>query len=265
MQKALLRWAGSKKKLVPHLSEYFSTEYSRYLEPFVGSAQLFFNLPIQSAVLSDINSDLIKMYNTVKTCPKTVYECLKTFTKGKEQYYEIRAKDVSKESNAFQAATFIYLNTYCFNGLYRTNLAGKFNVPYSESSGKLIEFAELEKISISLEKALILNGDFEDIVLQNCEENDFVYLDPPYAVKNQRIFNQYSPDTFGLNDLKRLKSVIQEVNERGAKFVLSYADCDESRFLSEGWRSEKVSTIRNISGFSKHRKIESEVIITNIY
>jgi DNA adenine methylase len=264
LQKTLLRWAGSKKKLVPHLAKYFTTEFNRYLEPFVGSGQLFFNLPVQTAILSDINISLVQMYNTVRQNPDEVHACLSLFRKGKEEYYALRAKDISACEEIYKASVFIYLNTYCFNGLYRTNLSGKFNVPYSESSGNIIGLKDLRIISEYLDKAEILNGDFEKIVNDNCQAGDFVYLDPPYAVKNKRIFNQYSPDTFGLNDLQRLRTLIDEIDRRGAKFVLSYAECDEANFLSEGWQHEKVTTVRNISGFSKHRKMESEVIITNI-
>ena len=101
-------------------------------------------------------------------------------------------------------------------------------------------------------------------ILENCAKNDFVYLDPPYAIKNRRIFNQYSPDTFGLNDLERMKDLLVEINNRNANFILSYADCDEAKILSEDWKSTVVCTVRNIWGFAKHRKMENEVIITNI-
>jgi DNA adenine methylase len=264
LQKTLLRWAGSKKKLLPELTKYYSTNFNTYIEPFVGSGQLFFNLPIERAILSDINKELINMYNVVKTEPKNIFEVLSSFEKGKEAYYNIREAQVSVEDKIANAARFIYLNTYCFNGLYRTNLSGKFNVPYSESSGKLINLDHLIALSQYLQRAQLISGDFEKIVYNNCKENDFVYLDPPYAIKNQKIFNQYSPVTFGLNDLNRLKQVIEHINSIGAKFVLSYADCEEAAFLSEGWRSAKVSTVRNISGFAKHRKRESEVLITNL-
>lgn len=264
MQKTLLRWAGSKKKLLPHLIKYYSNSYNRYLEPFVGSGQLFFNLPMENAILSDINTDLIKMYNTLKYNHTDVYYYLSNFPKGKEQYYKLRKEGFSGSDNVLNAAMFIYLNTHCFNGLYRTNLSGKFNVPYSESGGKLIDLSELEILVNYLHKGNFITGDFEKVINENCRENDFIYLDPPYAVKNKRIFNQYSPDTFGLNDLNRLRKIIQEIDYRGAKFVLSYASCDEATFLSEGWFCENVSTIRNISGFAKHRKLETEVLISNI-
>lgn len=265
MQKALLRWAGSKKKLLPHLIKYYSNSFERYFEPFVGSGQLFFNLPLKNAILSDINGDLINMYNALKRDHVQVYQHLSHFSQTKEFYYTLRDGEQLDKDEFYLAAKFIFLNTYCFNGLYRTNLSGKFNVPYSASSGKLINFEELERLVSYLHKGEFILGDFETIVSSQCSKNDFVYLDPPYAVRNKRIFSQYSPDTFGLNDLIRLKSLIKEIDNRGAKFVLSYAACEESMFLSQDWHCETVQTVRNISGFAKHRKTEQEVLITNIY
>jgi len=264
LKRTLLRWAGSKKKLLPSLTKYYSGAFERYLEPFVGSGQLFFNLPVKIAILSDINHQLIKTYNTIKTHHIEVFEYLSNFQKGKEQYYKLRDNSLPGDDEALEAAKFIYLNTYCFNGLYRTNLSGKFNVPYSESSGKIIDLETLESIANHLQKASFIHGDFEEIVTHNCRKNDFIYLDPPYAIKNKRIFSQYGPDTFGLDDLNRLKKLIEYIDQREAKFVLSYALCDEALFLCDGWDRELVSTVRNISGFAKHRKLETEVLITNI-
>lgn len=264
LPRPFLRWAGSKKKLLPELEKYFNTDYNKYIEPFVGSGQLFFRLPVESAVLSDINKDLITTYTNIRCNPSEVYQQLTKFPKGKEAYYEIRNKYNESSDSIYNSALFLYLNTYCFNGLYRTNLTGKFNVPYSESSGNLIDEESLIEIAKYLNKAKLITGDFQEVILNNCEANDFVYLDPPYAIKNRRIFHQYSPDTFGLNDIERLKEVITEIDNRQAKFVLSYAHCAESMEISKNWNHRLVSTVRNISGFAQHRKMEQEIIITNI-
>ena len=265
MSQTLLRWAGSKKKLIPELSKYFDSNYNKYIEPFVGSAQLFFNIPISSAVLSDLNIDLINTYNCVKNYPAEVYSLLSQMPKSKQFYYWLRDDQEAQTDEIARAARFLYLNTYCFNGLYRTNLKGKFNVPYSESSGTLISHENLLNISNKLKKAYIVQGDFEEIVKTHCLKNDFVYLDPPYAIKNKRIFNQYNSTTFGLNDLERLRALMDDINSKNAYFVLSYASCDEASFLATNWSVRKVNTVRNISGFAKHRKIEEEIIISNIY
>lgn len=264
MPKPFLRWAGSKKKLLPELEKYFSNEMGTYIEPFVGSGQLFFKLPISSAVLGDTNRQLIKTYEDIREDPEKLHKLLSSFACGKDEYYEVRNEYNKGQTGLYNSALFLYLNTFCFNGLYRTNNSGKFNVPYSPTSGTIIDLESMIEISKFLEKATLINGDFEDVVLQNCKSNDFVYLDPPYAIKNRKIFNQYGPETFGLNDIKRIKSLISEIDSRGANFVLSYAYCEEALELSTNWQFEIVNTTRNISGFAKHRKIEKEVIISNI-
>ncbi|APU97172.1 hypothetical protein BV902_13120 [Sphingobacterium sp. B29] len=264
MPKPFLRWAGSKKKLLPELEKYFSNDIKTYIEPFVGSGQLFFKLPINSAVLGDTNAHLIKTYEHIRENPEEIHEILSGFPCGKDEYYEIRKEYNKGKTGIYNSALFLYLNTFCFNGLYRTNNSGQFNVPYSPSSGHIIDLETLLKISQFLKKAVFIKGDFENVVLENCNAGDFVYLDPPYAIKNRRIFNQYGPDSFGTNDIKRLKELLSEINYRSAKFVLSYALCDESLDLSDDWNSEVVNTTRNISGFAQHRKVEKEVIITNI-
>lgn len=259
-----LRWAGSKKKLLPQLEKFYTPEMGTYIEPFVGSGQLFFRLPINDAILGDTNVDLIRTYQNIKEHPKKVYEKLITFPLGKDEYYNMRELYNKSSDGIYNSALFIYLNTFCFNGLYRTNNSGKFNVPYSASSGSLIDLETIYSISTYLKKAQLKVGDFEKVVLENCRKNDFVYLDPPYAIKNRRIFNQYGPHTFGLNDIERLRKLIKEVDNRGAHFVLSYAHCDEALDLSKDWHFYIVNTVRNISGFAQHRKMENEVIITNI-
>lgn len=262
--KPFLRWAGSKKKLLPELEKFFSPAMGTYIEPFVGSGQLFFKLPIKNAVLGDTNVDLITTYKNLKDHPAEVYKQLMGFPLGKEEYYKIRQKYNDSSDSIYKSALFIYLNTFCFNGLYRTNALGKFNVPYSASSGTLIDWNTVYSISNYLKKAQLRIGDFETVVLENCKKNDFVYLDPPYAIKNRKIFNQYGPHTFGLNDIHRLKNLIKEIDNRDAKFVLSYAHCEEALDLSKNWNFKIVNTVRNISGFAQHRKIENEMIITNI-
>ena len=264
MSKPFLRWAGSKKKLLPELQKFYNLAMGTYIEPFVGSGQLFFKLPINDAVLGDTNFDLIRTYENIRERPIDVYNELVKFPLGKEEYYKIRNQYNASADGVYNSALFLYLNTFCFNGLYRTNNSGKFNVPYSASSGTIIDKDTLCSISEYLNKAEFKVGDFENVVLDSCKRNDFVYLDPPYAIKNRRIFNQYGPHTFGLNDIARLKRLVKEIDNRGAHFVLSYAYCEEALELKEDWNYHIVNTVRNISGFAQHRKTESEVIITNI-
>jgi DNA adenine methylase (dam) len=264
MAKAFLRWAGSKKKLIPHLVNHIDWRFKRYIEPFVGSAQLFFSLNPASAVLSDINKDLINTYKIVRSNYKEVHKALLEFSISQEEYYNVRSWDVNQLSNIMKAARFIYLNRFCFNGLYRTNLNGEFNVPYGGyKTGNLPELQTLKEISRSLKKAKLIAGDFEDVIIANVLPGDFIYFDPPYAVQNARVFNQYNPQTFGLSDLERLSILLLNLHENGNRFLVSYAYCEEALYLLNRWKPKKVRIQRSISGFGKSRNASFELIAHN--
>jgi DNA adenine methylase len=263
--KPLLRWAGSKRKLIPQLSEYWIDPQRRYIEPFAGSATVFFALQPATALLSDINPELVAFMTEVQTNAKAVYSEAIKIPPNSESYYAIRSLPSNKLSSVKRAARFYYLNRFCFNGIYRTNEKGMFNVPYSGSRTgtfpKLEEF--LDSVEV-LKRAKVLNSDFETTLLGNANANDFVYLDPPYAVGNRRVFRQYGPNSFGLEDLARLAKLLIELNCRGTKFVLSYAYCAEALKVFAGWPKRKVFAQRNVSGFAKHRRRAAELIISNI-
>lgn len=265
--RSFLRWAGSKKKLIPELKEYWGDGYDRYLEPFMGSAKLFFSLSPDKAVLSDTNKALIETYLQIKKNPYPVYKILKTLKVSEKDYYIIRALDPNKMGVNQKVARFIYLNKLCFNGLYRTNASGNFNVPYSGENNfnADVEYEILKKVSQSLSTTKIVCGDFETVIKKNVRAGDFVYLDPPYAVENRNIFTQYGPQTFGLNDLLRLKLLLKHINDKNAYFLFSYAYCKEAIHLFDEWSMKKKFTQRNISGFSNYRRKAAEVLITNIY
>lgn len=235
----------------------------KYIEPFVGSGQLFFAAKPSASVLGDTNTNLINCYQCVQQAPEKVFELLKKFPVGKEEYYKIRGADDSLWEPERRAAKFIYLNTFCFNGLYRTNKSGVFNVPFSASSAKMLSYEEIMSVSLSLVNSKLCAGDFESIVKENCQKDDFVYLDPPYAVRNKDIFLQYGPETFGLSDLERLRNLLKFIDGMDATFLLSYACCDESLDLAKSWKHKIITTVRNISGFAKHRKTENEILISN--
>lgn len=262
--KPFLRWAGSKRKLVPKLIEYWDDSYNRYVEPFMGSACLFFAISPKKALLNDINHDLIGAYQSIKDNPILVHKRLQKIRSGKRSYYALREMDPNQLDQFDAAARFIYLNRFCFNGLYRTNEAGKFNVPYApEGTGSLPTKDELIKISDVLYRKRIENKDFEVILREETKSGDFVYLDPPYAVRNRRIFRQYGADTFGLDDIKRLSGTLTSLDKRGIPFVLSYAQCSEAKNAFKKWDIRQVYTQRNISGFADNRRKAAEILVTN--
>jgi len=262
--KPLLRWAGSKKQLVPKLSGYWKQKYSRYFEPFAGSACLYFAIEPTQAVLGDLNQYLIQTYRMIKNEPYRVIEVLNRLPKGKAAYYQLRSKPFWTLAEAEQAAAFIYLNKYCFNGLFRTNSKGFFNVPFGDSKGNAdIDIDHILQVSERLQNTYLCNGDFEQITAI-AKQGDFVYLDPPYWSEHKKSFVEYQSRPFGIGDLERLGRELDSLNCRGADFLVSYADCPEGREILGKWQIEEVSTKRNIAGFAEHRKQSTELIATNI-
>ncbi len=261
----ILRWAGSKRRLISTLVRYWNAEqHVRYVEPFAGSASLFFALDPKRALLSDSNEELTNLYVAVRDTPDAVSHELDRLPQSRETYNSLRGQDYSNLTSAQRAARLVYLNRFCFNGLYRTNLQGQFNVPYAPTrTGRLPSFTQIQQCSVRLRSCKIVCGDFERVVRDNVRSGDLVYLDPPYAVENRRIFRQYGPATFGLEDLERLSELLHCINALGATFVLSYADSAESRRQFNGWHVERKFVQRNISGFAKHRRRAAELVFTN--
>ena len=261
--KPFLRWAGSKRKLLPHLLEFTPKSFTRYVEPFAGSACLFFCLNPKKALLGDINRELIRTYIELKYRLQEVVAELEKLNCSKEDYYLIRSWNPEDLSVSKQAARFIYLNRFCFNGLYRTNRSGRFNVPYgAERAGSLPSEKALQKCSRLLKKAVLKTSRFEKL-LTHVKEGDFVYLDPPYSVRSRRVFNEYAPDHFNEQDLQALRDGMISLNRRGIRFLVSYADSAEANYLKKGFSSTYVEVRRHIAGFAGNRRKSREVLIHN--
>ncbi|MGA9307885.1 MAG: Dam family site-specific DNA-(adenine-N6)-methyltransferase [Candidatus Sulfotelmatobacter sp.] len=258
-----LRWAGSKRQIVSTLASHWNDSFERYVEPFVGSACLFFHLAPRKALLGDINSELIQTYLQVREGPERVSAALDTLKIGRHSYYRIRSLDPSTLTPAQQAARFIYLNRFCFNGLYRTNLSGGFNVPYGGGkSGALSSRASLLSASKLLRRASLKAGDFGNL-LATARKGDFVYMDPPFSIRNRRVFREYDPSVFGQGDVLRLRGAMEALADSGIMFVVSYLESEEANFLSRGFNVSAVTVRRNIAGFLRSRKTCRETLIWN--
>lgn len=261
---AFLRWAGSKKQLLPKLKSFWpEDEQNRYIEPFAGSSVLYFSLQPSMAILGDLNTELIEMLRSVRAFPEKVTDCLKRLPKGKRAYYRVRAMEPTSLCNVERAARFIYLNHYCFNGLYRTNKIGQFNVPVGRHKGPhTLDFNLIWLAAEQLQRAFLVDGDFAE-TLQHARAGDFVYLDPPYAREGVRSFTEYDPLSFSTADLGRLAASLTDLDKKGATFVLSYANCAEARHIGARWHTRRVWARRNIAGFSGSRKGVTELLISN--
>jgi DNA adenine methylase len=257
-----LRWAGSKRKILNILSEFYPAG-SRYVEPFAGSACLFFALQPHKAILGDLNIGLVDTLRVVRDDVEELLHLLDTFRPSKTRYYQIR-DSTAPDSAVQQAARFIYLNRNCFNGLYRTNKEGKFNVPYGGSKcGAMPSADEFRACANALRCAHLVAGDFEE-TLSLVEEGDFVYMDPPYSVDTRRVFREYGAEAFCFLDVLRLEDSLDRLDRIGATFLVSYADSHAARLLARKYSSRVVHVRRNISGFYKARRIARELLITNV-
>lgn len=259
-----LRWAGSKKQLLPEIAKYWRPEYERYVEPFCGSASLFFRLNPKSAFLSDLNRELIDALRQIQVSPNQVAECLARLAPDKDTYYAVRAQSPDSLAPNERAARFLYLNHHCFNGLYRVNKAGKFNVPYCASKKR----ASLTPEELRIAGALLVHadlrcGDFEEVI-NACQRGDFLYADPPYASSADRNgFVEYARDGFTERDIARLFKALARATRRGVKFVLSYADVPDVLPYTKEYEVRRVAVRRNIAGFTGARRTVNELLVAN--
>lgn len=260
----LLRWAGSKRQLSPNLARFVQRHSGTYFEPFAGSAALFFRTTPGKAVLGDTQHLVITTYETVRSEPHALAHRLARFNPSPSAYYQARA-DLRQAGSAVDlAALFLIVNRYCFNGLFRTNRLGQFNVPFGGSrNGTLPSEAQLNAYASALAQATLVNADFE-AVLATASAGDFAYLDPPYvSAERWRAGHHYAPEDFRPEDLPRLRSVMVDLTRRGVGFALTYRDGPEGHRLATGFSVDRVETRRTIAAKPPHRHSQAELVISN--
>lgn len=261
--RAPLRWAGSKRKSLATLREYVPESIGTYIEPFAGSACLAFSLQAEKIVLGDVNPRLVEFYTYLKADPLGLHQAYIAIPSNPESYYAIRKRYNSSLPSLSRAAEFLFLNRHCFNGIYRVNSAGHFNVPWGgDRVGKPLSRDDLVLASTALVGASFTCGDFEDVVTDSITPGCFVYLDPPYASDETRVFREYHEASFATGDWKRLVRVLQKVDQCGGKFLLSYAGTPPTE-LSR-WKVGHLDVTRNVGGFKASRRKYREFIATNV-
>jgi DNA adenine methylase len=257
-----LRWAGSKRAVVPKLLEALPPAFDRYIEPFAGSACLFFKLAPRSAILGDINSELISAYRTLRTQPHAVWSYLCALQQNSRAYYKVRRIDGESLTAVQRTVRFLYLNRLCFNGVYRTNRSGHFNVPRGHGAGAGLSLEDLVRIGTRLRRATLVAGDFST-TLALAKRNDFVYLDPPYITARSREAGQYGYDSLAKSDLDRLTTCVVDLDERGVHFLLSFAISDALAEKLPVRQRKNLRVMRHVSGFRRGRRIAREMILSN--
>ena len=181
----------------------------------------------------------------------------------KDEYYEVRATLPESLAPEVRAARFLYLNRWCFNGIYRTNKLGRFNVPFGGNRvGPSVTREDLVRFSKLIRRTLLVPGDFSE-TLTHVEPGDFVYLDPPYSIHGVRVFNEYVLRGFGASDLQRLRLHLENLHSMQCRFLVSYADCEEGRALGQGFKIDVVEVTRNVGGFRSRRRKAREILIHN--
>ena len=226
-----LKWAGGKRWLSTSYPQIFPTQFDRYVEPFLGSGAVFFGLQPKRAVLSDMNSELILTYRAIRDDWRAVQTALDRHRQkhSAKHYYEER--DRVRRTPHEKAARFLYLNRTCWNGLYRVNLRGKFNVPKGTKDNVFLPTDDFHAISNLLANVKLITNDFEKII-ENTKNGDFLLIDPPYTVKpNLNAFIKYNEQLFTWDDQVRLASVVFRAATRGIKILITNADHEEIRNL----------------------------------
>jgi DNA adenine methylase len=257
-----LRWAGSKLKLVPALEAYWQTTHGTYIEPFAGSACLYFHLSPQKAVLGDNNAALIELYEVLRDRPSRIVRRLAHIPRNSESYYRwrnIQPEALDKETRALRL---LYLNRHCFNGIFRTNDAGRFNVPFGTRLGQPLSAETIYECAQRLRDVELVAGDFMNTV-RLAKPGDLVYMDPPFAMSTKRDRRQYGHASFSHSDIARLNDAMFALNATGVDFLVSYGDCPEARMLARNWNYRRVRVRRHVSGFASSRRNAYELIISN--
>ncbi|MDM7913029.1 MAG: DNA adenine methylase [Methanotrichaceae archaeon] len=266
--KPFLRWAGGKTWLLSHIDRFLPRHFEAYHEPFLGGAAVFFYLKQSghingTAFLSDINSELVDCYQQVRDNVEEVIDHLRTYHNNKDFYYQMRA--LVPGSNAEQAARFIYLNRTSFNGVYRVNLRGVYNVPYGFKAYKeLFDYENLREASKLLRGVSIVQRDFEK-ALHAVRSEDLVFCDPPYTVAHPNNgFVKYNQHLFAWSDQERLAEALKSAAERGARYVLTNAaDARVQELFGKIGALAELKRHSVIGGKKAKRELRSELVFFN--
>ncbi len=266
MSNTFLKWAGGKRWFVSREYQRFPREFNRYIEPFLGGGAVFFYLEPQEAILSDINSELINTYIAVRDDIESVYRNLRIHARNhcKEYFYGVR--DRRTRTSATSAARMIYLNKSCFNGIYRVNKQGKFNVPYGMREEISFDYEHLIESSNVLQNVQILCQDFE-ATIDMAREGDFVFCDPPYAVTDEENrFIGYNADVFSWQDQIRLANALERAQNRNVKIIMTNVEHEDVRRLYENIEGVTLDTVQRqcfISGTTDGRRAYQELIVSS--
>jgi len=264
----IVKWVGGKRQLMFELLKNMPQSYNRYFEPFIGGGALFFELQPDNAYISDSNEELINLYLVVQNNVEKLIDDLYRHEVTKEYFLKLRNLDrtshYSRLSDVERASRFIYLNRTCFNGLYRVNSKGEFNVPFGNyKNPRICDERNLRNCSELLQKTEIKCADFSE-VLNQAQKGDFVYFDPPYVPLNETSsFTSYTKDGFDIDMQFKLREVCDELNDKGVMFMLSNSDTKFVNELYADYEIKKVFASRAVNANANGRGKITEVLVRN--
>jgi DNA adenine methylase len=259
----ILKWAGGKGQLLEKLSSCLPAQYNKYIEPFVGGGALFFHIQAQSSIISDINPELINLYKQVAFNLEEVLSFLDLYENTSECFYLTRSKRYSDLSSAEAASRTIFLNKTCFNGLYRVNRTGHFNVPFGKyKNPKIYDLKHLEDVSTLLQKAKIVEGNYLDVLAQFAEPNDLIFLDPPYLpISKNADFKRYTKEQFHEDDHQLLAKEVKRLYDLGCHIILTNSNHPLVHELYGDYGIEIINTKRFISCRSGESRTGEDVLV----
>ena len=267
-----VKWAGGKRQLIPQIRERMPEKYNNYYEPFVGGGAVLFELQPANALINDINKALINTYNIICNEADAFLEAVNRLDEemwedGKKYYYSVREhyndKLMKSEYDVELAALFVFINKHCFNGLYRVNGKGLFNVPYNNSRRTSADENVIREVSKYLQGVKIINGDFEE-ACKDAKKGDFVFIDSPYAPLNPTSFESYTKEGFDIESHKRVAKLYDELTGRGCYCMLTNHNTEliNELYGNKGYKIDVVSVKRMINSDASNR-VGKEVIICN--
>jgi len=270
-----VKWVGGKAKLVSQLLQHFPDEYNDYYEPFAGGGALFFAITPKTAHISDLNTVLISAYKRIQSDVEGLieelrqlevqYKSLETLEEKRELYLEKRAQyNVLENTSPEKVALLIFLNKTCFNGMYRENSKGGFNVPFGKHPNPTIcDEANLRSVSAALKETTIALAPYQEAV-KSAKAGDFIYFDPPYHPLNATSsFTSYHADGFSAKDQEELRDTFKQLSERGCKVMLSNSDSEFINELYKEFNVHKIYAARSINSNGAGRGKIQEVLVTN--
>lgn len=263
-----IKWAGGKGRMISHIAPRIPDKFGRYFEPFLGGGAVFFELSrekrIKRAILGDMNPELMNAYRTVKDNVEDLISelCEGGYSYTKENYLSVRKWDTEVLSDVRRAARFVFLNRTCFNGLYRVNRKGGFNVPFGKYENPVVcDAVNLRSVSAALSKTRLVEKSF-DYVAREARAGDVVYMDPPYyPLSGTSKFVSYTEGGFGLEEHTRLSIVFRQLADKGVTAILSNSFCPTTVSLYRDFEILELTGSRNVGGPADYRQPVREIMV----